>query len=269
MIEFEGVRYVYPNGVEALKGVSLRIGEGELVALVGPNGAGKTTLIKHMNGLLKPTEGRVRVFGIDTRKASVAELSRRVGIVFQNSDRQLFSETVEEEIRFGLENFGFSKEEASERVEEMLERFGLEPYRNTSPFSLSGGEKKRLCIALVLAWDPDVLVLDEPTVGQDWANKEKIRGLIESLLKEGKSVVVSSHDLEFVWSLKPRVLVMSDGRVVMDGRAEEVLSRDGIEEFRLLRPRLLELYMRLKKKPRRPFFEVRELEEWVKVEVGG
>lgn len=269
MIEFEGVRYIHPNGLEALKGIDLKIEQGEVIAIVGPNGAGKTTLIKHMNGLLKPTKGRVTVFGKDTKKASVAELSRSVGIVFQNSDSQLFSETVRDEVRFGLKNFGFEEEEIGARVDRILSRFSLEGYRNSSPFSLSGGEKKRLCLALVLAWDPDVLVLDEPTVGQDWANKERIRALIEEISKERKSVIVASHDLEFVWSLRPRVVVMSEGRVVMDGKADDVLGSGSIERFGLVRPQLLELYRLMVRKPERPFFSLNELKGWVEEMIRG
>ncbi|MEM3510071.1 MAG: ABC transporter ATP-binding protein, partial [Nitrososphaerales archaeon] len=163
MIEFNSVTYIHPAGVKALDDITVKFGQGELVAIVGANGAGKTTLVKHMNGLLKPTKGTVKVFGYDTTQQTVASLSRRVGVVFQNSDHQLFSDTVEHEVEFGLRNFGFSHEVVKQRVDWALRFFGLNEYATTSPMMLSGGEKKRLCLAAVLAWDPDVLVLDEPT----------------------------------------------------------------------------------------------------------
>ncbi|MEM3716029.1 MAG: ABC transporter ATP-binding protein, partial [Candidatus Bathyarchaeia archaeon] len=167
MIEVEDVYFTYPNGVEALKGVSLKIYDGEFIAIMGQNGAGKTTLVKHFNGLLKPTRGRVLVDGVDTRHTTVASLARKVGFVFQNPDHQLFSETVEEEISFALRNFGFDENVIRERVEWALNLLDLAQYRKASPFMLSGGERKRVALASVLAWDPDILVLDEPTIGQD------------------------------------------------------------------------------------------------------
>jgi energy-coupling factor transporter ATP-binding protein EcfA2 len=151
VIEVENLRFKYPNGVEALKDVSLFIKNGEFVAIMGQNGAGKTTLVKHFNGLLKPSEGTVRVDGVETTKTSVAALARNVGFVFQNPDHQLFSETVEEEISFALKNFGLDKETIEERITWALNLLGLVQYRKTSPFLLSGGERKRVALASVLA----------------------------------------------------------------------------------------------------------------------
>ncbi|MGB9684715.1 MAG: energy-coupling factor ABC transporter ATP-binding protein, partial [Candidatus Bathyarchaeales archaeon] len=153
MIEVQDVYFTYPSGVEALKGVSLTIQDGEFVAIMGENGAGKTTLVKHFNGLLKPTRGKVLVDGVETTKVSVATLARKVGFVFQNPDHQLFSETVEEEIAFALKNFGFSSDIIEKRVTWALNLLGLAQYRKTSPFMLSGGERKRVALASVLAWD--------------------------------------------------------------------------------------------------------------------
>lgn len=242
MIEVEGLVFRYPNGFEALRGVDLRIGDGEFVAIMGENGAGKTTLVKHFNGLLKPTLGRVLIDGVDTRDASVAELARSVGLVFQNPDRQLFSETVREEVAFALRNFGFSEEIVSKRVERILGMLDLSEYADTSPFLLSGGERKRVALASVLVWDPKHVVLDEPTIGQDYLQKERLRDFIMQINDQGKTVVIVTHDVEFVAEAKPRVVLMSKGEIVGDGRAEEVLSdRDLVDRASLIRPQISEL----------------------------
>ncbi len=264
MIEFNEVSYIHPTGVKALDGVSIRFRQGELAAIVGANGAGKTTLIKHMNGLLKPTEGTVKVFGQDTTQLSVASLSRKVGIVFQNSDHQLFSDTVEHEVEFGLRNFGFSEDVVKQRVEWALRFFGLDGYANTSPMMLSGGEKKRLCLAAVLAWDPDVLVLDEPTVGQDLLHKERLEQIIRLLLTQGKTVILVSHDIEFLWPLQPRTIVMSRGKILADRPASKVFTDDSIlVAARLIRPQLVELAQRLKIGDEEVFDSIYTAKRWI------
>ena len=171
MIEFNLVNFQHSTGIIALNNIDVNIKSGELVALIGENGAGKTTFVKHINGLLKPTSGNVKIFGSNTKDTSVAKLSRKVGIVFQNPDNQLFSETVEDEIRFGLNNFIKDASEVEKRVKLMLNYFDLYKYKSQSPMLLSGGEKKRLCLAIVQAWNPEILILDEPTVGQDFINR--------------------------------------------------------------------------------------------------
>ena len=246
MIEFINVSYIHQTGVKALDEVTIQFGKGELVAIVGANGAGKTTLVKHMNGLLKPTKGTVKVFGYDTTQQTVASLSRRVGIVFQNADHQLFSDTVEHEIEFGLRNFGFSEDVVRQRVDWALKFFGLKEYANISPMMLSGGEKKRLCLAAVLAWDPDVLVLDEPTVGQDLLHKEKLEQIIRLLLTQEKTVILVSHDIEFLWPMQPRTVVMSRGKIIADGPASKIFTDDSVlASARLISPQLVELSKRL------------------------
>jgi len=224
MIEVKDIYFTYPTGVEALKGVSLNIGDGEFVAVMGQNGAGKTTLVKHFNGLLKPARGEVLVDGISTRDVSVAKLARKVGFVFQNPDHQLFSETVEEEIAFALRNFGFDEATVENRVTWALNLLDLTEYRKTSPFMLSGGERKRVALASVLAWDPSVVILDEPTIGQDHRQKENLRQFIVQLNGQGKTVVVVTHDIEFVAECNPRVVLMTDGKVVADGEAKKILT---------------------------------------------
>jgi len=224
MIETKDIHFTYRTGVEALKGVSLAIRDGEFVAIMGQNGAGKTTFVKHFNGLLKPTKGEVLIDGISTRAVSVAKLSRKVGFVFQNPDHQLFSETVEEEIAFALRNFGFEEAMVEKHVTWALNLLDLTEYRKASPFMLSGGERKRVALASVLAWDPDVIILDEPTIGQDHRQKEKLRQFIVQLNEQRKTVVVVTHDVEFVAECNPRVILMVDGEIVADGEAKKILT---------------------------------------------
>jgi len=263
MIEFQDVTYVHQNGVRALDGVSLSIGSGETVAIVGENGAGKTTLVKHVTGLLKPLAGNVLVDGQNTRSTSTAQLSRKVGVAFQNPDHQLFSESVEEEMSFALRNFGFTPALVEQRVRWGLELFGLEEYRKSSPLVLSGGEKKRLTLACILAWDPEVVILDEPTVGQDSIQKEKLAGTIRMLTASGKTVVVVSHDIEFLWPMQPRVVVMKAGRVLGDGPAAKLMrDRSLLDSARVAQPQLVEFSERLTQGPGAPFVDPLEARRW-------
>jgi cobalt transport protein ATP-binding subunit len=247
MIEVEDVHFTYPNGVEALKGVSLIIKNGEFVAIMGQNGAGKTTLVKHFNGLLKPSEGKVRVDGVETTKTSVATLARNAGFVFQNPDHQLFSETVEEEIAFALKNFGFEADVIEQRISWALNLLGLSQYRKTSPFLLSGGERKRVALASVLAWNPTMLILDEPTIGQDYQQKEKLRQFIVQMQAQGKTVVIVTHDVEFVAECNPRVVLMKEGTVVADGEGREILTNpEALAQSSIVLPQIAQIFMKLK-----------------------
>lgn len=246
MIVVEDLRFSYPNNVEALKGISLTINDGEFIAIMGQNGAGKTTFIKHFNGLLKPASGTVRVDGVETIKTSVATLARNVGFVFQNPDHQLFSETVEEEIGFALKNFGFDKETIESRITWALNLLSLEQYRKTSPFLLSGGERKRVALASVLAWDPQTLILDEPTIGQDHDQKEKLRQFIMQLQTQKKTVVIVTHDVEFVAECNPRVLLMREGKIVADGIAKEILTNPKLlAESSIVLPQIAQVFTKL------------------------
>jgi len=224
MIEVRGIHFTYPSGTQALKGVNLSIEGGEFVAIMGENGAGKTTLIKHFNGIFKPSNGNVFIDGVDTRDSTIAEISKKVGLVFQNPDHQLFSETVEEEVAFALKNFQYDKEVTDKRVTWALNLLNLENHRNESPFILSGGERKRVALAAILAWDPKVIVLDEPTIGQDYEQKEQLRQLIIQLNSQGRTVIMVTHDVEFVSDCEPRVVLMSKGKVIADGSALEILT---------------------------------------------
>jgi len=230
VIRFNKVDYSHPTGTIALRDINFEIVQSELVAILGANGAGKSTLVRHINGLLKPTRGTVTVFGQDTKTATPAELSRKVGIVFQNPNNQLFAQTVSREIEFALKNFGLSDDFVKRRIKWALDTFLLTEYADRSPAELSGGEKKRLCIALVLAWDPSVVILDEPTVGQDSEQKDKLTQIIKDLISQSKNVILVTHDVEFIWPLQPRIILMSNASVVADGSAQQVLGNPGVVE---------------------------------------
>jgi energy-coupling factor transport system ATP-binding protein len=246
MIVVEDVRFKYPSGVEALKGISLTIKDGEFIAIMGQNGAGKTTLVKHFNGLLKPSSGTTRVDGVETTKTTIATLSKTVGFVFQNPDHQLFSETVEEEIAFALKNFGFEKETIQKQITWALNLLSLTEYQKTSPFMLSGGERKRVALASVLAWGPQILILDEPTIGQDHEQKEKLRQFIKQLQTQGKTIVIVTHDVEFVAECNPRVVLMKEGKIVADGEGKEILTNtEALAESSIVLPQVAQIFSKL------------------------
>jgi energy-coupling factor transport system ATP-binding protein len=246
MIDAKELYFTYPNGVEALKGISMIIRDGEFVAIMGQNGAGKTTLVKHFNGLLKPTKGQVFVDEVDVSKVSVATLSKNVGFVFQNPDHQLFSETVEEEISFALRNFGFKEDVIENRVTWALNLLGLTQYRKTSPFMLSGGERKRVALASVLAWDPKILILDEPTIGQDYQQKEKLRQFIMQMKTQDRTIIMVTHDVEFVAECNPRVLLMREGKIIADGEAKNILTDpEVLNAASIVPPQIAQIFLEL------------------------
>jgi len=209
-VEIRGLHYTYPDGTVALRGVNLEVEEGESVYLMGPNGSGKSTLLLHLNGLLLPQRGEVRVFGRDTRDG-VEEIRRRVGLVFQDPDDQLFMPTVFEDVAFGPLHLGLGEREVRRRVREALRAVGAEGLGRRSPHHLSYGEKKRVAIATILSMEPQLLVLDEPTLGLDpWARREFL-SLLERL-KRGRTLVMAGHDLELM-ELCDRALLLRRGRV--------------------------------------------------------
>jgi energy-coupling factor transport system ATP-binding protein len=245
-IEVKDICFTYPGGVEALNDVSLTIYHGDYVAIMGENGAGKTTLVKHFNGLLKPFSGEVVVDSVDVSTLSVAQLARNIGLVFQNPDDQLFEETVEKEISFALRNFGFDESVIEQRVTWALNLLDLTEYRHKSPFTLSGGERKRVALASVLAWDPDILVLDEPTIGQDYGQKERLRHFLTHLRSQGKTVVIVTHDVEFVAESQPRIVLMAGGRVVDDGSSKEIMTRpETLRSCSVAQPEITRLFSML------------------------
>ncbi len=217
MIVAEGVRYRYPDGTTALNGVSLRVGRGEKVAIVGRNGSGKTTFLLCLCGLLK-AEGRIEIDGVDVRDER--RIRRKVGMVFQNADDQVFSPTVYDDVAFGPRNLGY--EDVEERVESALRMLGIEHLKDRNPSNLSGGEKKKVAIAGVIAMDPKVLLVDEPTAGLDHEGIHEIFNILEELSEVGKTIVIATHDLDFAYSWADRIVLMERGRVVAEGK--DVLS---------------------------------------------
>jgi len=208
-----------------LQDINLSIYEKEFVALVGQNGCGKTTLVKHFNGLLKPDRGSVTVYGVDTKDTSTAELAKVVGYVFQFPDSQIFARTIYEEVSFGPKNLKFSNREIDEVVHSSLNRVGLEKSLDTTPTALSTGERERLVIADVLAMNPRVIILDEPTTGQDHITCHNVMKIARDLVNLGKTVIVISHDMELICEWAERVIVMHEGRIINNGRPKDVFSR--------------------------------------------
>lgn len=232
-LELQNVTFTYNPGtslaITAISDVSLAIADGEFVGLIGPTGSGKSTLVQHLNGLLKPTEGRILVDGADitARGANLRAVRQQVGIIFQYPEHQLFDETVAADVAFGPRNLGLKPEEVEVRVAEALAAVGLdEATAKRSPFALSGGQMRRVAIAGVLAMQPKVLVLDEPAAGLDPRGREEILGHIRRLHAErGLTVVLVSHNMEDVARLASRVVVMNRGRIAMDGAPRAVFAR--------------------------------------------
>lgn len=234
MIKAENVNYIYQQGMpferQALYDVNIEIEDGSLVALIGHTGSGKSTLIQHFNALVKPTSGKIIINGIDVTapKADLRLVRKTVGLVFQYPEHQLFEETVYKDIAFGPKNMGFSDEEIDKRVRESAALVGLkEKHLTRSPFDLSGGQKRRVAIAGVLAMNPKVLILDEPTAGLDPKGRDEILATIKKLHKENKEMIIIfvSHSMEDVAKTAERVIVMNDGHVEMQGTVAEVFAQ--------------------------------------------
>jgi cobalt/nickel transport system ATP-binding protein len=220
-IRVEHLVHEYPDGVEALQGVDLEVAAGQRVALVGPNGAGKTTLLLHLNGLLKPTRGRVWIRGIEVLPAAYPAVRRRVGYVFQDPDDQLFSPTVFEDVAFGPLHLGTGSAEVGEAVQQALAVVGLAGFEGRVPQRLSAGEKRLVALATVLSYQPEILVFDEPSAALDPGNR---RQLIKLLLKLDGTQVVATHDLDFAWEVCDRTVLLTHGHVHADGPTREVLA---------------------------------------------
>jgi energy-coupling factor transport system ATP-binding protein len=220
----DGLGFVYPDGTPALDGVDLTIEPGASVAVIGQNGSGKSTLVRHLNGLLRPTEGRVLHDGEDIAGMRVAALAGRVGIVFQNPDRQIFAGKVRNEVSFGPRILGRNADEAAAAGAAALEAVGLTDAIDSNPYDLGYSRRKLLAIASVLAMDTPVVVLDEPTTGQDARGIARVQQVIAKLVGDGRTVIAISHDMRFVAESFGRVVVMGGGRVLLDGSPAEVFA---------------------------------------------
>lgn len=255
---FEKVNYIYgqggKNAVHALSDISLTIDKHEFIGMIGHTGSGKSTLVQHMNGLLFPTNGTISVDGIITNaeKADLKTLRRKVGLVFQYPEDQLFEETIAKDVAFGPKNLGLSEEETEERVRESLDAVGLDydTYKDVSPFEISGGQKRRVAIAGVLALRPEYLVLDEPTAGLDPMGRDEILDEIETLYENRPelTIVLVSHSMEDIARFATRLIVIDQGKIAMDGEPHEIFSReDALEEIGLSIPQVTKLMRRMKR----------------------
>ena len=231
MIEIEQLVHVYESGTRAVDGVSLRIEDGERVAIIGQNGSGKSTLVRHLNGLLRPTEGRVLLDGVDAASKRVAQLAAVVALAFQDPDRQIFAGTVKAEVEFGPRNAGLRDAALAEAVDEALRATGLEAEAGTKPYDLGYSRRKLLSLASVMAMRTPVVVLDEPTTGQDARGIRRIEAIIRDLGDAGRTVIAITHDMRFVADCFERVIVMRQGTVILDGSPAEVFAQEHWREL--------------------------------------
>lgn len=235
-IQVDSLSFTYPSGVVALRNVSLTIKAAESLAIIGQNGAGKTTLVKHFNSLLKPASGVVTVGGWDTRQRTPAQLAARVGYVFQNPDDQLFQSSVRREVMFGPKNLGLKPDETEDQTNRALARVGLAALADHHPYDLSPGQRKRAALAAVLAMDTPIIVLDEPTTGQDYGGVELVGRIVEELKEQAKTVITISHDIDFCAEHFERVAVLANGELLLEGSAREVLAQEEVLEQTYVEP---------------------------------
>ena len=248
MLEVQNLKYSYNNDYQALKGVSLKIDEGDMVALLGKNGAGKSTLFLHLNGIYEPDEGKVFIDGEELKydKKSLLKFRQKVGIVFQNPDDQIFAPTVEEDVAFGPLNLGLPMEEVQDRVEEALARVGMSGTEKIAPHHLSGGQKKRVAIAGILAMKPEIMVLDEPTAGLDPQGVENLVTLLKELNDEGITIVISTHEVDLVPDYANKIFVLVDGELIAEGTPKEIFAQpEVLEKANLKIPIVTELFQQL------------------------
>ena len=253
MIRIDNVSYRYKNGNTVLKNLNIVIKSGEFAAIIGQNGAGKTTLLKHLNGLLKPTRGSITVCGLDAAKTRTSILARKIGFLFQNPDHQIFCPTVHDEIAFGLKNLGVPQGDIERLAYGAAEKVGIERYLKTNPFSLSKGQRQRVALASVLAMGTEVLVLDEPTTGQDYNEGLEIMEIVKELNTQGKTVIMVTHDMELVAKYAKRVIILQNGTILEDGPTQEVFKKEESLALSNLQPP--QAYLLAKKFHRQGFFK--------------
>ena len=236
ILEFKAVSFSY-NETANVKDLNVQIKKGDFTAIIGSNGAGKSTFSKLCNGLLKPSAGEVFVNGISTQKQKVSALARHIGFLFQNPDRQICCQTVREEIAFSLKNNGVPQKELEERVENTIKEFGFDP--DTEPFNMSRGQRQRLCLACLIALNPPILILDEPTTGLDYRECMEVMGRIRELNENGTTVVMVCHDMEVVLDFAKTIIVMNKGEILAQGKTRDILSdNELLGRARLLQPQI-------------------------------
>ena len=251
ILEARDVRYRYPGSQEAVKGISFHIKPGEKIALVGPNGAGKSTLLQMFNGMIRPTSGTILFDNEPVRydRDSLRQLRKRVGFVLQNSDRQIIAPTVYQDVAFGPANLGYDEQAIRQWVALALRQVGLEGFERRVPHHLSGGEKKRVAIAGVLAMDPDILVFDEPTSGLDPSGSEDLMELLDELNNDGKTIIISTHDVELAYPWADRAILLLDGKILEEDVPDVAFGNsDHVRKAHLSVPTLLDLSAELSKR---------------------
>lgn len=226
MLEARNITFSYDDGTEALNNVNLKVDKGDIVALLGKNGAGKSTLFLHFNGILRPDNGEIIIDGEKLKydKKSLIKFRQKVGLVFQNPDDQIFAPSVEEDVAFGPLNLKLPMEEVQKRVHEALERVGMVGFEKKAPHHLSGGQKKRVAIAGILAMKPEIMVFDEPTAGLDPKGASKIINLLKELNEQGITIIISTHDVDLVPQYANKVYVLHEGEIIGEGTAKDIFS---------------------------------------------
>jgi cobalt/nickel transport system ATP-binding protein len=248
VIETVNVTYQYPDGTKALNEINFTAQKGKIIALLGPNGAGKSTLFLHFNGILRPSSGTVRVDGspMNYDKKSLLQVRQKVGLVFQNPDDQLFAPTVEEDVAFGPLNIDLDPEEVKIRVSQALEKVGMSGYGHKPPHHLSGGQKKRVSIAGILAMRPEIMILDEPTSGLDPKGAFQIMKLLIELNREGMTIVIATHDVDIVPIYAHKVYAISKGQIIKEGSPKDIFEDvQTIRDANLRLPHIAHLFERL------------------------
>ncbi|MDD3408726.1 ATP-binding cassette domain-containing protein [Methanobrevibacter acididurans] len=238
ILETQDLTFTYPDGTRALKNINMSINKGEKVAVMGANGAGKSTLFSHFNGLSQPTSGIVKINGEEMKydKKSLLKIRQKVGVVFQNPDDQLFAPTVQEDVAFGPMNLGLDLNEVDKRVEKSLKMVGMEGFEEKPPHHLSGGQQKRVSIAGIIAMDPELMIIDEPTAGLDPQGVDQVLTILNHLNEKGMTLLVSSHNVELITEFANKIFIVHDGEIINEGSTNDVFSNHEILKKAHLRP---------------------------------
>ncbi|MFV0255778.1 MAG: energy-coupling factor ABC transporter ATP-binding protein [Erysipelotrichaceae bacterium] len=246
LINVDNVSFRYDEGYEAVKNVSFNVKKGETLAVIGQNGAGKTTMMKMLNGLFKPSKGKILIDGNDTKGMTTAKLARTIAYVFQNPDDQIFHDIVYEEIMFGPKNLGFPESKQKQLVKEAIQMTKVEDLINLHPYEIPYSTRKFITIASVIAMDPDVIILDEPTAGQDDGAIELLGEIVKTLKSKGKSVIVITHDMEYVVENYDRTIVMANKEKIFDGKTSDVFTNiELLNKANLEQPEIMKLAFEL------------------------